>query len=123
MDMPRKSTKQRAKRDQREGKSESTQAGEFVGEEMEHVREGKHGARNPKQAIAIGLSKARRAGTKVPRRGKSSSTKKSTSGRGKTSTRGRRGSTGGRRGGTSKRGATGPRTSRTGRGSGRKSKR
>ena len=51
-----------AERDRREGKSASTQAGEFVREEMHHVREGKHGARSPKQAIAIGLSKARRAG-------------------------------------------------------------
>src|SRR5262249_58127208 len=60
--MPDRKTLQRAKRDKREGKSPSTQAGEFVREEMEHIREGKHGARSPQQAIAIGLSKARRAG-------------------------------------------------------------
>src|SRR5438270_5631123 len=64
--MPEKSTLRRARRDKREGKSTSTQAGEFVREEMHHVREGKHGARSTKQAIAIGLSKARRAGVKLP---------------------------------------------------------
>ena len=64
--MPEKSTIQRARRDKREGKSPSTQAGEFVHEEIEHVREGKHGARSTKQAIAIGLSKARRAGVDLP---------------------------------------------------------
>jgi len=60
--MPEKKTLERAREDKREGKSASTQAGEFVREEMEHIREGKHGARSTKQAIAIGLSKARRAG-------------------------------------------------------------
>jgi len=64
--MPKKSTLQRAEEDQREGKAPSTQAGEFVREEIEHVREGKHGARSTKQAIAIGLSQARRAGVKLP---------------------------------------------------------
>lgn len=64
--MPEKRTLQRAKADKREGKSPSTQAGEFVREEMEHIREGKHGARSAKQAIAIGLSKARRAGVDLP---------------------------------------------------------
>jgi hypothetical protein len=64
--MPEKKTLERAKKDKREGKSPSTQAGEFVREEIEHVREGKHGARSAKQAIAIGLSKARRAGVKLP---------------------------------------------------------
>lgn len=64
--MPEKQTIERAKRDKREGKSPSTQAGEFVHEEMEHVREGKHGARSAKQAIAMGLSKARRAGVDLP---------------------------------------------------------
>jgi hypothetical protein len=64
--MPKKKTIERARKDAREGKSPSTQAGEFVHEEIEHVREGKHGARNTKQAIAIGLSKARRAGVKLP---------------------------------------------------------
>lgn len=64
--MPEKATLERAKRDKREGKSPGTQAGEFVREEIEHVREGKHGARSAKQAIAIGLSKARRAGVDLP---------------------------------------------------------
>jgi hypothetical protein len=64
--MPEEKTLQRAHEDAREGKSPSTQAGEFVREEIEHVREGKHGVRNTKQAIAIGLSKARRAGIKLP---------------------------------------------------------
>ncbi|HYV95934.1 MAG TPA: DUF6496 domain-containing protein [Gemmatimonadaceae bacterium] len=64
--MPEKRTLERAHEDAREGKSASTQAGEFVREEMHHVREGKHGAASTKQAIAIGLSKARRAGVKLP---------------------------------------------------------
>jgi hypothetical protein len=64
--MPEKQTIARARRDKRAGKSASTQAGEFVREEMHHVREGKHGARSSKQAIAIGLSKARKAGVKLP---------------------------------------------------------
>src|SRR5438128_7068104 len=64
--MPEKKTLERAREDAREGKAPSTQAGEFVREEMEHIREGKHGARSAKQAIAIGLSKARRAGVKLP---------------------------------------------------------
>ena len=59
--MPERKTIERARKDKREGKAPSTQAGEFVREEMEHIREGKHGARSSKQAIAIGLSKARRA--------------------------------------------------------------
>ena len=72
--MPEPETIERAREDAREGKSLSTQAGEFVREEMEHVREGKHGARSAKQAIAIGLSKARRAGVALrpPRKGTSS---------------------------------------------------
>src|SRR3954469_377198 len=68
--MPTKSTTRKAKQDLREGKSPTTAAGEFVHEEIDHVREGQHGARSPKQAIAIGLSKARRAGIPVKRRGK-----------------------------------------------------
>jgi hypothetical protein len=64
--MPEKETIKRAQADKRAGKSASTQAGEFVREEIHHVREGKHGARSAKQAIAIGLSKARRAGVKLP---------------------------------------------------------
>jgi uncharacterized protein DUF6496 len=92
--MPEKKTLERAKEDKEEGKAPSTQAGEFVREEIEHVREGKHGARSAKQAIAIGLSKARRAGVKLKppkkgseetrkqaardlKKGKSKSTKKS----------------------------------------------
>ena len=63
--MPEKETLERAQEDAREGKSPSTQAGEFVREEMHHIREGKHGAASTKQAIAIGLSKARRAGVKL----------------------------------------------------------
>jgi hypothetical protein len=72
--MPEKEIIERAREDAREGKSPSTQAGEFVREEMHHVREGKHGAASTKQAIAIGLSKARRAGVKlkIPTKGKAS---------------------------------------------------
>jgi Family of unknown function (DUF6496) len=72
--MPEEETIERAREDKREGKSPSTQAGEFVREEMEHIRKGEHGARSAKQAIAIGLSKARRAGVKLPppKRGKTS---------------------------------------------------
>lgn len=64
--MPEERTIHRARQAARQGKAPSTQAGEFVHEEMEHVRKGKHGARSAKQAIAIGLSKARRAGVKLP---------------------------------------------------------
>jgi Family of unknown function (DUF6496) len=64
--MPEKKTLDRAKKDKAEGKAPTTQAGEFVREEMEHIRQGKHGARSPQQAIAIGLSKARRAGVDLP---------------------------------------------------------
>jgi len=72
--MPDEETTRKAKEDLREGKSPTTAAGEFVHEEIEHVREGKHGARSAKQAIAIGLSKARRAGVplKPPAKGKTS---------------------------------------------------
>lgn len=64
--MPEKQTIERARRDKQEGKSASTQAGEFVREQIHHIREGKHGARSAKQAIAIGLSEARRAGVDLP---------------------------------------------------------
>lgn len=64
--MPERKTLERAREDKREGKSPTTQAGEFVREEIHHIREGKHGARSTKQAIAIGLSKARRAGVDLP---------------------------------------------------------
>jgi hypothetical protein len=72
--MPSKTTIERAREDARAGKSPTTQAGEFVHEEIEHIRQGKHGARSTKQAIAIGLSKARRAGVplKPPKRGRTS---------------------------------------------------
>ena len=78
--MPWKTTMKRARKDRAQGKAASTQAGEFVREEMEHIRRGKHGARNTKQAIAIGLNKARRAGVKLkpPRKGRvSEKTRKS----------------------------------------------
>jgi hypothetical protein len=68
MVMPQEEAIERAREDEREEKSASTQAGEFVREEIEHVRHGKHGARSPQQAIAIGLSKARRAGVRLPPR-------------------------------------------------------
>lgn len=64
--MPEEETIKRARKAKSEGKAPSTQAGEFVREEVHHVREGKHGARSSKQAIAIGLSKARRAGVRLP---------------------------------------------------------
>ena len=79
--MPEKRTMERAARDRRQGKAPSTQAGEFVREEMDHIREGKHGARSSKQAIAIGLSKARRAGVDLPPpKSGSARTRKSASG-------------------------------------------
>ena len=66
--MPEEETLRRARRDKQQGKSASTQAGEFIREEIHHVREGKHGARSAKQVIAIGLAKARRAGVALPPR-------------------------------------------------------
>lgn len=63
--MPEKATIERARRAKRQGKSASTQAGEFVREEMHHIREGKHGAKSARQAVAIGLNKARRSGVKL----------------------------------------------------------
>ena len=68
--MPWKTTVDRARKDLKEGKRPTTAAGEFVREEMEHVKRGKHGARNRKQIVAIGLSQARRAGIPVPPRKK-----------------------------------------------------
>ena len=75
--MPEEEVVERARRDEEQGKSPSTQAGEFVREEIHHIREGKHGAQSPQQAIAIGLSKARRAGVKLPppKRGTSARTR------------------------------------------------
>src|SRR5436190_21888060 len=64
--MPERETIERAREDAREGKAPTTQAGEFVREEIHHIREGEHGARSAKQAIAIGLSQARRAGVDLP---------------------------------------------------------
>jgi hypothetical protein len=64
--MPEKKTTERARKDKREGKAPTTQAGEYVREEIDHIRKGKHGARSTKQAIAIGLSKARRSGVDLP---------------------------------------------------------
>jgi len=64
--MPEQETHERAREDEREGLSPSTRAGEFVREEMEHIRDGEHGARSPEQAIAIGLSQARRSGVRLP---------------------------------------------------------
>src|SRR5918999_2159551 len=77
--MPEQATVRRAREAKRTGKAPTTQAGEFVREEIHHVREGKHGARSTKQAIAIGLSKARRAGVKLPSppRGAKATTKRS----------------------------------------------
>jgi len=85
--MPEKKTLERAARDKREGKAPTTQAGEFVREEMDHIREGKHGARSTKQAIAIGLSKARRAGVGLPppKNGKTSTASRGGAGGGKPS--------------------------------------
>ena len=92
--MPDKETIERAREDRAEGKSPSTQAGEFVREEMHHVREGKHGARSTKQAIAIGLSKARRSGValKPPKKGSSSARTRRQAARDR-----RKGASGGRR--------------------------
>ena len=102
--MPEKATVKRAQQDKRAGKSASTQAGEFVREEMEHIREGKHGAKNAKQAIAIGLSKARQAGVALKDKSESrpsrkSSSKKKSSAKPSRATRstGSRKSTGGRK--------------------------
>jgi hypothetical protein len=76
--MPEKRTRERASRDKRQGKAPTTQAGEFVREEMRHRKQGRHSRGNPKQAVAIGLSKARRAGVKVgpPKNGKASTRRK-----------------------------------------------
>ena len=74
--MPEKRTLARARKAKRQGKSASTQAGEFVREEFHHVRSGKHGARSTKQAVAIGLSKARRAGVRIPKKSASKSKRK-----------------------------------------------
>jgi Family of unknown function (DUF6496) len=71
--MPEKKTTQRARKAKREGKAPTTQAGEFVREEMHHMKKKKHPVKNKKQAVAIGLSKARRSGVKVPRKNASSS--------------------------------------------------
>jgi hypothetical protein len=99
--MPEKTTIEKARADLRAGKSPTTAAGEFVHEEIEHVREGKHGARSPEQAIAIGLSKARRAGIplKPPKKGRA---KKSTRRSARTASR-KRSTTSGKRSAASRR--------------------
>jgi uncharacterized protein DUF6496 len=91
--MPERATVQRARRDRRQGKRPTTQAGEFVREEIHHVREGKHGARSTKQAIAIGLSKARRAGVKLgrPPRAAKATTRRSAASASRAARQGRRG--------------------------------
>jgi hypothetical protein len=77
--MPEKKTLERARKAKRAGKSASTQAGEFVREEMHHKREGKHPVKSQKQAVAIGLSKARRAGVRIPKKGSKSRSRTSRS--------------------------------------------
>src|SRR6187431_242954 len=88
--MPEKRTQQRAAKDKAAGKAPSTQAGEFVREEIDHVRAGKHGARSTKQAIAIGLSKARRAGVALPPPKAGSSSKRTRQSAARDSARGRK---------------------------------
>ncbi len=88
--MPEQQTLERARRDKRQGKAATTQAGEFVREEMHHKRSGKHPIKNRKQAIAIGLSKARRAGVKIGKRPKGKSSNRSRSHAKKSSSRSRR---------------------------------
>jgi len=85
--MPEQETVERARADRRAGKSPSTQAGEFVREEIHHVRDGKHGARSTKQAIAIGLSKARRAGVRIPKKGQAATKSRRSTGRRKAQNR------------------------------------
>jgi hypothetical protein len=87
--MPEQETLRRAKKDKAEGKAATTQAGEFIKEEFDHIREGKHGARSAKQAIAIGLSKARRAGVAVPRPKKGAVTEKTRKSAARASRKGR----------------------------------
>ena len=89
--MPERRARNRALKDAREGKAPTTQAGEFVGEEIEHVRAGKHGARSTKQLIAIGLAKARRAGVKLPpRKGTATAAKTARDGAGRENQKGLR---------------------------------
>jgi hypothetical protein len=85
--MPERETLRRARADKRAGKSPSTQAGEFVREEIHHVREGKHGVASTKQAIAIGLSKARKAGVHLPSQGRKRASSSTTRRRAKPSAR------------------------------------
>lgn len=84
--MPEKGTRRRAAQARREGKSASTQAGEYVREEMHHARSGKHAVKNRKQAIAIGLSKARQSGVNIPDKSKSKRKSSSSSSRRKSGT-------------------------------------
>ena len=90
--MPERQTIERARRQKQRGKAATTQAGEFVREEIHHVRSGKHGARNRKQAIAIGLSKARRSGVKVPKNPNRRRPRRSTAAKGRRRTAGSRAS-------------------------------
>ena len=92
--MPKKSTLRRATADRRKGKAPSTQAGEFVREEIDEIRAGQHGARSAKQAIAIGLSKARRAGVKLPPPRKGTVPEATRQKAARDSAKGRRGNTG-----------------------------
>ncbi len=104
--MPEKQTVQRARRAKAEGKKPTTQASEFVREEMHHIREGKHGAQSRQQAVAIGLSKARRAGVDLPEPGQSKA-KRKTAARKRTSTGTKRATAKTARGGTKQRKSTG----------------
>ncbi len=104
--MPEKKTVQRARRAKAEGKKPTTQASEFVREEMHHIREGKHGAQSRQQAVAIGLSKARRAGVDLPEPGQSKA-KRKTAARKKTTPGTKRAATKTASGGAKRRKSTG----------------
>jgi uncharacterized protein DUF6496 len=111
--MPWKTTKQRARHDKRRGKSSSTQAGEYVEEQMHKYKHGGGRAKNPKQAIAIGLSEARREGVSIPKKGKSAAKKRSSSGRSqsKATKRHRSSSSGGAKRSSAKRSSSSKRSS------------
>jgi hypothetical protein len=89
--MPEKQTIARARKDRQEGKAPTTQAGEFIREEIKHIRQGKHGARSTKQAIAIGLSKARQAGVNLPPPAKGKASEKTRHGAARAYSAGQRG--------------------------------
>jgi hypothetical protein len=115
--MPEKKTLQRARRAKAQGKAPTTQAGEFVREEMEHAKKGKHRVKSRKQAIAIGLSKARRSGVKVPRKSGARKTRATGAGASRRSATGARKTTrGSKSGGSTRRaGAARKTTARSGR--------